>query len=57
MIISHFDIAMHCGYTEISLIYLNIQVPTLIIISLFALENSAHCLKGLQLVSTDYYNS
>ncbi len=26
----------------------------LIIISLFALENNAHCLKRLQLVSTDY---
>ncbi len=29
----------------------------LIIISLFALENNAHCLKRLQLVSTDYFNS
>ncbi len=29
----------------------------IIIISLFALENNAHCLKSLQLVSTDYFNS
>ncbi len=28
-----------------------------IIISLFALENNAHCLKCLQLVGTDYFNS
>ncbi len=36
-----------------------IQIPTwlLIIITLFALENNAHYLKRLQLVSTYYFNS
>ncbi len=32
-------------------------IRAFIIISLFALENNAHCLNGLQLVSTDYFNS
>ncbi len=37
--------------------YLFILSLYFIIISLFALENNAHCLKCLQLVSTDYFNS
>ncbi len=48
---------MSCHMSYYKSCHMSCHMSSHIIISLFTLENNAHCLKSLYLVSTDYVNS